>query len=395
MAKPFVSGLLHVDQLMDLFGRDEGDAPSASRVVFRALVCEGSDGQWFPYASRIWAVTDSKTSAQEPIRFDGAVLCETIVDSSQITSYIELTALANSWLSTVNGLGRERLYAPSIQLNRVGGYASFLSLPAIVGHWREIGDVQNAFPRNTGPFFQAERSLVFRNLADMAADWTRVPGHASLSQPANGIDVAVVDARARFLAGKVDDLNVVTVEIESASAEDLTCGLFGSDNLGQRIALSAPIVRGAASFQLDMPARELELFIFDRSGSWYDRVQENQHQHPLQFAMIRSDAADIGAEGVPFTEDEIKRLQPMLDRIDELLVSASAEGPFEQHVRQELASLRRDIRSVQKGQWKKLLVGTVMKLAIQSMVPPEVAQQAIEIGQSLWTGLQNLLPTPQ
>jgi hypothetical protein len=105
-------------------------------------------------------------------------------------------------------------------------------------------------------------------------------------------------------------------------------------------------------------------------------------------ALSFAEAASLGAqrkgvpggaasEASPFAPHEQRAIEDQLARIElTVLRSLHKQEHLEQLVRSEFSAMREDLRSMKKGQWKKTVVGSLVKLGAEKAMTSEMAQEA-------------------
>src|SRR5262249_39351248 len=162
-----------------------------------------------------------------------------------------------------------------IQLDRVGGYLGFGPYPCWQGTLQEVYKDRPSFMTPRGPFLSPEFGIMKDTIGSLAAEWTGMPGYGGDAQPRQQIQSVIRDTRAHFSFGHRSELQIeLEVAVLPALQGELYCGVKAKGFDGMSHSLFELVKEGSAKLTLPTPCREIEVYLHNSQGYWFDRLVE-------------------------------------------------------------------------------------------------------------------------
>jgi hypothetical protein len=138
-----------------------------------------------------------------------------------------------------------------------------------------------------GPFLSPESGIFKDTIGGLAAAWTGMPGYGGEVQPRQQTHSVIRDTRAHFSSSHRFELQIeLEVAALPALQGELYCGVKAKDFDGASHSLFEPVKEGRAKLMLPRPCREIEVFLHNSKGYWFDRLVESEHYCDAPFSML-------------------------------------------------------------------------------------------------------------
>lgn len=220
-----------------------------------------------------------RNGAEAPIsvthKYNEAVLCRDVLESSQCISFIEGLALPNL---SIAGLSVQFEAYPKTEIVRV----------SVRNYWMEQAGTVYAFSPKTNDPVSLERLLTagapyYPDPHEANKDWLGLRAHHGSSDGNNGKVVFLLPETRGFIDHFRWETDTLELQVAGTAAESEKLQVIGAfwSPTGIR-QLAAPVTDGLATLQIPSVAQRLELFVLGDSGNVYEHHQEQVAFGPEQ-----------------------------------------------------------------------------------------------------------------
>jgi hypothetical protein len=276
----------------------EGKAYGLDFLTLRVVAARDQSEQWIPYASILKNDSD-RSNSPVMTRVGQVALVSVCSAMGDIKKVDDLKAFLGSWKDPLDGQSIVPGYSEQFHLNREGSYSVFGRYPCWQGTLQEVTTYTSPFMTPRGPFFSPDSGILKHDIDGLAAEWTGRPGYHGGGQSSKTMQVVISDPRAHFTSGHRSELQIeIEVAVLPTLKSELYCYVSAKDFNDSPHSLYEPVKEGRATLTLPTQCREIEVFLFNSEGYWFDRLIENEHfcNTPFSLLGLFHRSRDAGAE---------------------------------------------------------------------------------------------------
>jgi len=280
----FQEGRVSFDDMCALL--QEVAAFGSDLLTLRVVAIRDQNDRWIPFVSIL--KNDSNSPDTQPVTQIGPValisVCHQVRD---IKKSSDLHAFLVSWEKLLDGQSVVPGYADQIQLDRVGGYSIFGRYPCWQGPLQEVYADRPIIMTPRGPFLSPESGIIKDTIGGLAAAWTGMPGYGGEVQPRQQMHSVIRDTRAHFSSGRHSGLQIeIGITAIPTLQDELRCAVSAKDFNGVSHSFFAPVKEGSAIFTLPTSCQEIEVFLLNSEGYWFDRLIESKYFCDAPFSLL-------------------------------------------------------------------------------------------------------------